>query len=126
MSSYDFERSDENTPLIKDNTINSNINYTSKGQEKSNFQDSGSYQNSSCYNNDLTSSDGNNNSNNVEESGAANQKIKIYAKRWYILAVFSVLGILQVKTKSWRYHSLHLYLCKCHMKPFNFQILFIT
>ena len=103
-----FERSDENTPLIKNNKINSNINNTSKERETSNFEDSGSYQNSSCYNNDLTSSDGNNNSNNVEESGAANQKIKIYAKRWYILAVFSVLGILQVKTKSWRYHSLHL------------------
>ena len=100
MSSYDFERSDENTPLIKNNTINSNINYKSKERETSNLEDSGSYQNSSCYNNDLTSSDGNNNSNNVEESSAANQKIKIYAKRWYILAVFSVLGILQVKTRS--------------------------
>ena len=111
MSSYDLEPSDENTPLIKNNTINSNINYTSKERETSNFEDSGSYQNSSCYINDLTSSDGNNNSNNVEEGGAANQKIKIYAKRWYILAVFSVLGILQVKAKSWKilFYTLYIY-----------------
>ena len=106
MSSYEFEQSDENTPLIKNDTIDSSINYTSKVRETSNFEDSDSLSNdtkiynSSCYNNDLTSSDGNNNSNNVEEGGAANQKIKIYAKRWYILAVFSVLGILQVKANS--------------------------
>ena len=106
MSSYEFEQSDENTPLIKNNIIHSSINYTSKEQKTPNFEEPDSLsndtktQNSSCYNNDLTSSDGNNNSNNIEEGGASNQKIKIYAKRWYILAVFSVLGILQVKANS--------------------------
>ena len=40
MSSLEFEQSNENTPLIKNNTIDSSINYTSKVRETSNFEDS--------------------------------------------------------------------------------------
>ena len=102
MPSYKFEANEESTPLLTNNSVDSGFRYPAKkrwssgsdidGDSSSNLK----VPNSSSYNNALTSNDGNKNTNNVEEDNASTQDIKIYAKRWYILAVFSVLGILQV------------------------------
>ena len=110
MSSYEYEPFDENTPLLSNNDSNrskypttnqhvlgclsiENISAEHKNQNTSS-------QNYSCLSTDKE----NNNSSNVEEgtSGVDSQPqdIRVYAKRWYILAVLSVLGVLQVCTLS--------------------------
>ena len=50
----------------------------------------------------LSYNDGNNNSSDNQEDNLLGvnlqqQEIRVYAKRWYILAVFSILGVLQVR-----------------------------
>ena len=104
MSSNNLETGNESTPLISKNSIDSGFKCPAKKHETSDNENfdcpfySAKLENSSSYHNISNSNDGNNNSNNVEENNAGNQEIKIYTKRWYILAVFSILGILQVRT----------------------------
>ena len=106
MSSNNLESGDESTPLISKNGIDSGFKCTTKKHQTSNNENfecpfyNAKLENSSSYPNISNSNDGNNNSNNVEENTAGNQEIKIYTKRWYILAVFSILGILQVQNET--------------------------
>ena len=106
MSSYEYEPCDESTPLISNNDSNRS-KQTSNAQPVPGFKSientfaDPKNQNSSSDNYSYTSIDKkNNNSNYGEEvtSGADSQAqdIRIYAKRWYILAIFSALGVLQV------------------------------
>ena len=102
MSSNNLESGDENTPLISKNGTESGFKCPAKKHKSSDNENlncpfyNAKLENSSSYHNISNLNDGNNNSNNVEENNAGNQEIKIYKKRWYILAVFSILGILQV------------------------------
>ena len=104
MSSNNFEPEDESTPLINKNSIDSGFKCPAQKHQtpkNENFECqfyNAKLENSSSYPITSNLNDGNNNSNNVEDNTAGNQEIKIYKKRWYILAVFSILGILQVKT----------------------------
>ena len=106
MSSYKYEQSDENTPLISSNDSNRS-KYPRNNQHVSGYisiENSSlehKNQNTLSHNYSCLSSDKkNNNAGNLEDgiSGVDLQPhdIRVYAKRWYILAVFSVLGILQV------------------------------
>ena len=104
MSTNNLESEDESTPLISKNSIDSGFKCPAKKLHTSDNENfdcpfyNAKLENSSSYNNISNSNDGYNNSNNVEENTAGSQDIKVYTKRWYILAVFSILGILQVKT----------------------------
>ena len=106
MSSNNFEPEDESTPLINKNNIDSAFKCPTKKHQTSDNENfdcpfyNAKLENSSSYHNISNLNDGNNNSNNVEENAAGNQEIKIYTKRWYILAVFSILGILQVQNET--------------------------
>ena len=98
MSSYEYEPCDESTPLISNNDSNRS-KYPSNVQPVPGFK---SIENTfSDHKNQNSSSDKkNNNSNIIEETISGDdsqiQDIRIYAKRWYILAIFSALGVLQV------------------------------
>ena len=105
MSSYEYEPIAESTPLMprKESYRQESGNKKSIGSEyetidsmSANQQGINSFSSSySCIPND-----GNNNSNDRENetpgSDLQDGKIKVYAKRWYILVVFSTLGVLQV------------------------------
>ena len=106
MSSYKYEPFDENTPLISCNDSNRS-KYPRRNQHVSGYisiENSSSEhknQNTPIRNYECLSSDKKNNNNGNLEAGFSGidsqpHDIRVYAKRWYILAVFSVLGILQV------------------------------
>ena len=103
MSSYEYEPFEENTPLIS-NIDSNRLKYPRNNQHVSgsisteNISGEHKNQNTSSQNYSSLSNDKkNNNSGNLEEViDSQPQDIRVYAKRWYILAVFSVLGVLQV------------------------------
>ena len=103
MYPNDFEMSDESSPLLSNNTNRSNHHSTtSPGSEfnrdqKEHLKDQ-SFSSPVSDDHTLSSNDGNNNTNDSrnDTSEVPEQDIRIYAKRWYILAVFSILGVLQV------------------------------
>ena len=116
MSFYDVQPYDEGTPLLADTGPN-RFKYNVPNPHGSSPETVGNicvdHKNQSTThvnsnNQSLASNDGNNNSNDLGEdpSGVDLQQpeIRVYAKRWYILAVFSLLGVLQV---SCNFH------CKC-------------
>ena len=105
MYPNELEMSDENSPLISNNSTH-RVNHNSATSACSEFIRDGKEhlkrQNilppvSDDHN--LSSNDGNNNTNDSrnDTSEVPEQNIRIYAKRWYILAIFSILGVLQVK-----------------------------
>ena len=104
MYPNDFEMSDESSPLLSNNTNRSNHHSTtSPGSEfnrdqKEHLKDQ-SFSSPVSDEHTLSSNDGNNNTNDSrnDSSEVPEQNIRIYAKRWYILAVFSILGVLQVQ-----------------------------
>ena len=105
MYPNDFEMSDENSPLISNDSTH-RLNHDSATTACSEFiRDEKEHlkrQSISppiCDDHNLSSNDGNNNTNDSrnDTSEVPDQDIRIYAKRWYILAIFSILGVLQVK-----------------------------
>ena len=105
MYPNDFEMSDENSPLISNNSTH-RVNHNSATSACSEFirdkKDHLKYQIISppiSDDHNSSSNDGNNNTNGSrnDTSEVPDQDIRIYAKRWYILAIFSILGVLQVK-----------------------------
>ena len=104
MYPNDFEMSDESSPLLSNNTHRqNNHSTTSPGpkcdrDQKEHLKDQ-SVSSSVSDNHILSSNDGNNNTNDSRNDTleVPEQDIRIYAKRWYILAVFSILGVLQVQ-----------------------------
>ena len=106
MYPNDFEMSDESSPLLSNNTTHrmNHHSTTSTGPEfnsdrKEHIKNQ-SFSSSVSDDHNLSSNDGNNNTNDTRNtSEVPEQEIRIYAKRWYILAVFSILGVLQVRHK---------------------------
>ena len=103
MSSYEYEPFDESTPLISNNDSNRS-KYPKNNQRVLSIENiSAEHKNpnttSQNYSSLSTDKENNNNGNVEEGNSGVNsqpQDIRVYAKRWYILAVFSVLGVLQV------------------------------
>ena len=104
MYPNDFEMSDESIPLLSNNTNRLNHHSTTSpgpefnGDQKEHIKDQ-SFSSPVSDNDNLSSNDGNNNTNDsrYDTSEVPEQNIRIYTKRWYILAVFSILGVLQVQ-----------------------------
>ena len=104
MYPNDFEMSDESSPLLSNNTHRPNHPSTTSTDpefyrdQKEHLKDQ-SFSSPVSDDHTLSSNDGNNNTNDSrnDTSEVPEQDIRIYAKRWYILAVFSILGVLQVQ-----------------------------
>ena len=105
MYPNEFEMADENSPLISNNSTN-RVNHNSATSTGSEFNRDGkehlkrqSFSSPISDDHNLSSNDGNNNTNDSrnDTSEVPDQDIRIYAKRWYILAIFSILGVLQVQ-----------------------------
>ena len=97
MYPNNFEMSNENSPLISNNSTH-RVNHNSATSTGSEFNIDGKDHlkrqslSSPIYEDpNSPSNDGKNDTSEVPD-----QDIRIYAKRWYILAIFSILGVLQV------------------------------
>ena len=109
MSSNELEPFDEDTPLLppsSSNRLKPPVKKSIGGESETTESLSADhkYENSSLISSNnlsLCTNDGNNNSNDLGEDTPTGsfreQEIRVYAKRWYILTVFSLLGVLQVR-----------------------------
>ena len=119
MSFCQVELYDEGTPLLSNTEPNSRKRHASHAlgscpETVENISVDQKHQSTphvNSNNQSLSSNDGNNNSNEEHISvDLQQQEIRVYAKRWYILAVFSLLGVLQVRCNFHRKMSQEMYL----------------